>query len=102
MCNIPSRPWLYLTRMLNENLRTYPVPFAVRMVQLLPELLSTASGMPVVSDCVSDLEGPQVFSAMQFEHEPDRADLVSVVHYLRGNVNLNLPEAWRAVMPQRL
>ena len=82
------------------------MPFAIRMVQLLPELLSTAQGKPVVSDGVSDLEGPQAFQEMEWELGPgswaQRADLVSVLHYLRGNTNLYLPECWRAVFPKRL
>ena len=80
------------------------MPFAARMVQLLPELLGSSEGKPVAQSEVPD--GPECFQEMPWDMGTgswsDLADLHPVLVYLRGNVNLKLPEPWRAVFPKRL
>ena len=82
------------------------MPFAVRMVQLLPELLKSAEGKPVLPECVNMVEGPRCFQAMDFDLSEgswtQEANLLPVLRYLRGNTHLELPDLWRAVMPTRL
>ncbi|CAE7768126.1 unnamed protein product [Symbiodinium pilosum] len=91
------------TRLL-KGTQTYPVPFAVWMVRLLPELLGASEGKPVVQSEVPD--GPTCFQEMPWDMATgswsDLADLYPVLVCLRGNVNLQLPEPWRAVFPTRL
>lgn len=47
-------------------------------------------------------EAIELFRAMDDHDRCEDADLVTVVHYLRGCCALEIPEAWRAVLPQRL
>ena len=81
------------------------MPFAIKMVELLPHLLRSAEGKPEVPDSVDELEGPQVFEGMPWQRDQgwaEKARLDDVVHYLRGNTRLCLPDFWRAVLPRRL
>ena len=82
------------------------MPFALRMLQLLPDLLGTGEGKPTPKDVVQGSSGPACFEKMILDNGDHSwtkaAELVSVAVYLRGNVNLNLPKAWKAVFPKRL
>ena len=76
------------------------------MLQLFPHLVSSGQGKPALEDVVvGESSGPACFEKMSFEDSNSwavAAGLVSVATYLRGNRNLNLPAAWRAVLPTRL
>ena len=83
------------------------MPFALRMVQLLPDLLGSGQGKPVLKGSVVPLSsGPACFEKMSWEDGDQSwtsgAALISVATYLRGNVHLDLPTAWRSVLPKRL
>ena len=47
-------------------------------------------------------EALRMFRAMNDNDRCEDADLVPVVHYLRGCRALEIPEEWRAVLPTRL
>ena len=47
-------------------------------------------------------EAIELFRNMDYDDRCEDADLVTVVHYLRGCHSLKIPEDWRAVLPKRL
>ena len=79
------------------------MPFAVRMLELLPDLATSGEGMPLAPASVDALEE---FQSMDWDFSEGswsgRAGLASVVRYLRGNLRLRIPASWRAVFPTRL
>ena len=80
--------------------RNYPPRFGLRLVDLWHRLSSEKYGMPplpkeVPPDHVS-------YSSMSFEDLWSDAHMVSVCHWLRGGMNLNIPQDFRDHLPGKL
>ena len=49
------------------------------------------------------LPGKSVLRSMSFTvPSPNKADMVSVICYLRGNKHLEIPQSWREILPRAL
>lgn len=87
--------------LLPRILRCYPFRFGLRVLRILPQLQATG--------CRSFPEPPPKFDPLRCYMEQDFTDLWTdaavpqVLRYLRGNVNLRIPESWRGhLMPEDL
>ena len=85
------------------QLRQYPIPFAIRLLQVLPQLASQGEGRPSEDTLPSDAK--MLFKSLSFATDMDiwgRANLNEVCHFLRGNVNLMCPQEWKQCFPEQL
>ena len=82
--------------------RTYPVPFAERIVNIRGDLIQGRPMEPLIpSPCPL---GPEILSSTPEDVEGlfATADLSSVYRYLRGGKGLQLPPHWRPYMPHEV
>ena len=77
--------------------RIYPPAFADKIKELYPGLVKGGTGKPNVEN--DHRTGEQVFDEMAWS-DWEEAELSGVLHYLRGNRHLVLPDSWRAVLPR--
>ena len=70
------------------------------MVTIFQELINLKQGMPTLPDPVPDAK--DTFSSMSYDDKWQDADVVSVVHWLRGGRDLAIPEEWRKLLPEKL
>ena len=81
-------------------LRHYPVKFGLKLVELFHSMIDNKLGMPELPSVVPSAE--ETFQSMDYDDKWPEARMVSVCQYLRAGVHLNLPESWRALMPEKL
>jgi hypothetical protein len=77
----------------------------MKIVRLLPELRRNPEGQPVIGkESVSAMLAtlPQKWGDLPFDDLWDDADMVSVVAYLRGAKDLQIPEEWRPFLSDSL
>lgn len=86
------------------SLREYPGLFGLKMVDLYEPLLSAKTGIPTLPDRVPS--AAESFAEMSFGEGADalwaEAGLQEVCHYLRGGKSLDIPNHFRAILPDRL
>lgn len=77
--------------------RTYPPRFAKKICDLMPQLKMHGEGRP-------DVSGADVFSDLKAYPWSDwpEGNIIEVIRYLRGNVDLNMPNEWKACFPTKL
>ena len=80
--------------------RNYPPGFGEKLVTIFQELINLKQGMPTLPDPVPDAK--DTFSSMSYDDKWQDADVVSVVHWLRGGRDLAIPEEWRKLLPEKL
>ena len=80
--------------------RNYPPGFGEKLVKIFQELITLKQGMPTLPDPVPDAK--ETFSSMSYDDNWQDADVVSVVHWLRGGRDLAIPEEWRKLLPEKL
>ena len=78
-------------------LRVYPVPFAEKIKELLPDLTSKAEGMPVIP-IDDNTSGPETFENMVWSTW-DEAHLMPCIRYLRGAKDLQVGYDWKNAFP---
>ena len=84
----------------NLSPRNYPPGFGEKLVKIFQELITLKQGMPTLPDPVPDAK--ETFSSMSYDDNWQDADVVSVVHWLRGGRDLAIPEEWRKLLPEKL
>ena len=80
--------------------RNYPPRFGLRLVDLWHRLSSEKSGMPSLPKEVPPAHIS--YGDMSFEDLWADAQMVSVCHWLRGGMNLNIPQEFRDYLPGKL
>lgn len=77
--------------------RTYPPRFAKKICELMPQLKMHGEGRP-------DASGTDVFSDLKDYPWSDwpEGNIIEVIRYLRGNVDLDMPSEWKACFPRKL
>ena len=82
--------------------RIYPFRWAARFQRIVPALMATAVRPNVQPHEMNGKDIKEMFAAMQFTDVWDDADMRSVLVYLKGNVHLKIPDAWRPYLPTEL
>ena len=79
--------------------RTYPVPFAKKIVNIRKNLIDGRPMEPMIPS--PSPTGPEILMSTPEDEEGlfASADLGSVYKYLRGGKGLALPDHWREYMP---
>lgn len=80
--------------------RNYPAAFGKKLTTLWKEMIETKKGMPVLPEVTPS--GLETFSEMTFDDPWQEADVVGVIHWLRGSRDLAIPNEWRQVLPHKL
>lgn len=80
--------------------RHYPAAFGKKLANIWKELIETKKGMPVLPEVTPP--GVDTFNGMTFDDPWQEADVVSVIHWLRGSRDLDIPNEWRQVLPRKL
>ena len=83
------------------TLRVYPRLFGKKVVELLPVLATKGEGKPLDSAIPAGVSATEAFAKAPWEDWPE-ANLRQVAKYLRGNKSLQLPAAWREVVPTKI
>jgi hypothetical protein len=79
--------------------RVYTKAFGVKIRDLMPALLGSGGGKPKLSG--EDMPIHELYSQYPWSDWPE-ANLEPVIRYLRGSRYLDLPQAWRDVLPHKL
>ena len=79
--------------------RVYTKAFGVKIRDLMPALLGSGRGKPELSG--KDVSIYELYSKYPWSDWPE-ANLEPVIRYLRGSRYLDLPQAWRDVLPRKL
>ena len=79
--------------------RTYPGPFGIATLDMMPRLTVHGEGRPHVVD---EPNGPAIFNSMSWNSDQtwEEARLKALVVYLRGNRHLNMPPLWKRMFPK--
>ena len=82
------------------------MPFAIRLIQNAPNLMSGGEGLPHLSDQDRQgLDAKALFASLTFEDPAglwENANLRPLCYYLRGNRSLQCPDAWKQVFPSAI
>ena len=76
-------------------LRSYPVPFGLRVQRCFPDFCRDAA-RPQVAE---PEDAPQLFHSTELGDTWPEADLISACIYLRGSQHLRVSERWKAAFP---
>lgn len=80
--------------------RNYPPDFGKKLSSMYVDLVNNKLGMPCLPDVLPS--AIQTFTQMSFEDVWQEANVVDVVHWLRGGRGLAIPNEWRPVLPHKL
>ena len=75
----------------------YPVPFAEKIKELLPDLISKGEGMPT-TPIDDNTSGPETFENMVWSTW-GKAHLMPCIRYLRGAKGLLVEDDWKKAFP---
>ena len=88
--------WVYSGNKNLKKTQSYPVPFGLKVLRILPRLISSPVGGPV-APAVCD--GPQVFAEKQWGDLWSEANVLESCIYMRGSLHLAASSRWKDVFP---
>ena len=80
-------------------LRNYPVKFGLKLLRVAPRLRDALGRKPVVPP---EIDAKAVFQSCVFDDLWEDAKLPQCLEYLKGNSQLQIPQAWRPFLPTEL
>lgn len=80
-----------------KGTQTYPLPFGLKVVQLMPRIMSSAVGFSVSGENSIDVLAE--FASMPWGDLWPEAKLLDACIYLRGSIHLATSARWKAVFP---
>ena len=88
--------WVYSGNKNLKKTQSYPVPFGLKVLRILPRLISSPVGGPV-PPAVCD--GPKVFAEKQWDDLWCEANVLESCIYMRGSLHLAASARWKDVFP---
>ena len=84
-------------------IREYPATLGRKIAELIEDFKRIHYGAPCLPADPRQIPSPElIFLSMDWENHWYEAELVSVVRYLRGGQHLEIPEAFRPMLPEKL
>ena len=90
---------LWFTGKIPGLLRNYPVKFGLKLLRVTPRL---RGGLAKQRATPPEIDAKAVFQSCAFDDLWEDAKLPQCLEYLKGNINLQIPEAWRPFLPREL
>lgn len=90
--------WAFSGNRHSKRTQSYPIPFGLRILRLLPKLLQQVWSYKL-SDAAASADAPKLFSSTLWGDQWQEASLLEVAIYLRGSIHLRASPRWKETFP---